>query len=288
MDQFKGKVAFITGAASGIGLGIAQALAAEGVHIAAADIEAAPLQAAEPELRAHGVSVLSIPLDVSNREAVYAAANQVSQHFGRLDILVNNAGIAYNSTPLHETEDGAIDWSYAVNTFGVLNGIKAFVPLILQGGRGGHIVNTASIGGFQVRPSKTWHQGLYASTKFAVVALSEGLRNDLAETGIGVSVLAPSLVATNIGKSDRTRPSRFGLSNRPGQQAGAGSMLGPGLDPFIVGKRTVQAIRDNEFYVFTHVEAEGILKARHRAIEAAFEKTRAFLIEHAPEELGDN
>src|SRR3546814_6394835 len=102
-----------------------------------------------------------------------------------------NAGVVYNSKPLHEIPDEAIDWCINVNIYGVLNGIKAFVPIVVEAGNGGHVVNTGSIGGFQVRKSELWHQGLYAATKYAVTALSEGLRFDLEHLGIGVSVLAP-------------------------------------------------------------------------------------------------
>jgi short-subunit dehydrogenase len=134
----------------------------------------------------------------------------------------------------------------------------------------------------QVRPSRFWHQGLYAATKFAVVALSEGLLQDLEPHGIGVSIL-PSQVATNICESDRNRQTRFGRPAEPAQNPEVADMLASGLDPLLVGERVVCAIRDNELYVFTHLEAEKILRTRHRAIEAAFGRTRVLLTEQQAE-----
>jgi NAD(P)-dependent dehydrogenase (short-subunit alcohol dehydrogenase family) len=278
MNDFPGRVAVVTGAASGIGLGIARALAVRGVSLAIADIDFASLQRAAADLSATGVSVLPIPVDVSNRRDMYAAAVAVSEAFGRLDILVNNAGVAYNAKPLHETPDEMIDWNIAVNLVGVLNGIKAFVPRIIASGRGGHVVNTSSIGGFQVRKSDKWHQGLYAATKYAVTALSEGLRLDLEHVGIGVSILAPSHVLTEIGSSDRNRPARFGGPTTGAQSPLVEQMLrASGMAPDQVGERVVQAIIDNELYVFTHMEGLPLVEARHRCIESAYEATRTYI-----------
>lgn len=278
MKDFENKVALVTGSASGIGLGIARSLAERGMSVVMLDIEQAALDSAIAELSFTGASFLPMVVDVANREAMYAAADTVKERFGRLDILVNNAGVAYNVKPLHETPDEAIDWSVNVNLFGVLNGIKAFVPLIIAGGRGGHIVNTSSIGGFQVRKNPHWHQGLYAATKFAVTALSEGLRLDLENEGIGVSVLAPAAVVTNIMTSDRNRHSRFG-GPTTGSQSGMFTEMfrQTGIAPEAVGERVVQAIIDNELYIFTHLETQGWLEERHRRIEAAFDATRSYL-----------
>lgn len=278
MKDFADRVAVVTGAASGIGLGIARSLARRGVSVVMIDIEKGALDAAVTSLSSTGVRLLPLVVDVSNRDAMYTAANAVEQAFGRLDILVNNAGVAYNSKPLHETPDPAIDWSIGVNLYGVLNGIKAFVPLIVATGQGGHVVNTSSIGGFQVNPSEHFHQGLYAATKYAVTAISEGLRNDLTSLNIGVSVLAPAAVATNIFTSDRNRPTRFGGATSGSQPAVIGEMLKTtGMAPDAVGERVIQAIIDNEAYIFTHIEVQSWLEARHRRIEAAFEATRRFL-----------
>ncbi|MHA4837661.1 SDR family NAD(P)-dependent oxidoreductase [Sphingopyxis sp. MSC1_008] len=278
MQDFEGRIAVVTGAASGIGLAIATSLAARGVLVALMDIEHDALHEAAATLSGAGATVLPLVVDVSNREKMYEAAATVRDRFGGLDILANNAGVVHNSAPLYEVPDEAIDWSIDVNVYGVLSGIKAFVPLIIETGRGGHVVNTGSIGGFQVRRSEHWHQALYAATKYAVTALSEGLRMDLEDLGIGVSVLAPSAVATNIGTSDRNRPGRFGGPAEGSLNPVVDHMLRQtGVAPEVVGERVIQGIIDNEAYIFTHLDVREWLEERHRAIEAAFDATRRFL-----------
>lgn len=282
MEDFENKVALVTGSASGIGFGIAQSLAKRGTSVVMLDIEKNALDAAVAALAPTGVRFLPMVVDVADREAMYAAARTVQENFGRLDIVVNNAGVAYNTTPLHETPDEAIDWSISVNLYGVLNGIKAFVPLIVAGGEGGHVVNTSSIGGFQVNRLPRWHQGLYAATKFAVTALSEGLRFDLEDQNIGVSVLAPANVLTNILSSDRNRPDRFGgptTGSQP-EEVLAEMFRQNGIAPEAVGERVIQAIIDNELYIFTHLATREWLEKRHRRIEEAFEATRKYLDSH--------
>ena len=278
MQDFEGRIAVVTGAASGIGLAIATSLAARGVLVALMDIEHDALHEAAATLSGAGATVLPLVVDVSNREKMYEAAATVRDRFGGLDILANNAGVVHNSAPLYEVPDEAIDWSIDVNVYGVLSGIKAFLPLIIETGRGGHVVNTGSIGGFQVRRSEHWHQALYAATKYAVTALSEGLRMDLEDLGIGVSVLAPSAVATNIGTSDRNRPGRFGGPAEGSLNPVVDHMLRQtGVAPEVVGERVIQGIIDNEAYIFTHLDVREWLEERHRAIEAAFDATRRFL-----------
>jgi NAD(P)-dependent dehydrogenase (short-subunit alcohol dehydrogenase family) len=264
--------AFVTGAASGIGLGIALALAEAGLAVAMADVDIDGLRAAEGAVRAKGVQTFSVQVDVSDEPAMIHAASRVRAEFGGIHILVNNAGVAYNAAPLWQAQREMIDWSFAVNVGGVINGVRAFVPGMIADGEGGHIVNTASIGGFQVRSSPSWHQGLYAATKFAVVALSEGLRQDLAEHRIGVSVLAPASVATRIGTSDRNRPVRFGGPTTGSQRPAVLEMLASqGMSPLTVGHMVVEAIWHNDLYIFTHPQERAVVAARHASIMAGFD-----------------
>ncbi len=151
MKDLKDKFALVTGAASGIGLGIARALAKAGTHIALSDIRAEPLEAARREIEALGVRAIGLALDVSDREAVRAAARRVEAEFGKLHILCNNAGVAFAGTAVDEATDRDWDWVIGVNLYGPINFIQAFVPLIKRHGEGGHVVNTASIAGFQIR-----------------------------------------------------------------------------------------------------------------------------------------
>jgi NAD(P)-dependent dehydrogenase (short-subunit alcohol dehydrogenase family) len=274
MDSLSGKTAVVTGGASGIGLGITQALAAAGARIALLDVEHAALLAAADPL----ADAISIVVDVSDRTAMYEAAERVRSTFGDVDVLVNNAGVVYNRTPLWDTSDRDIDWSIAVNLLGVFNGVKAFVPSMVGRARGGHIINTSSIGGFQVRHSSIMHQTLYAATKYAVTAISEGLRVDLAEHGIGVSVLAPASVKSKIGCSDRNRPERFGGPSSGSQSDEMTAVIDEhGMDPSTVGQRVTAAILNNEPYIFTHPQERGLVEARHQRIAEGFDLAERYL-----------
>ncbi len=271
MKDFAGKVAFVTGAANGIGLGIARALAKEGVHVALADIEREKVERAAAEVAALGVSTLALPLDVSDRAAVEDAAHRVEARFGRVHICVNNAGISLQRGPAHEIAPQQWEWILGVNVFGAVNGVRAFLPLLRRHGEDGHIVNTASIAGLQVHP--VLRNGSYAMTKYAVVAFSEALEAELAGSAIGVSVLCPALVTTTINNSSNRRPDRFGgpfIENRvdiaalvAGEQAA--------WTPDEVGDRVVHAIRNGEFFIFTHGVMRAGLQRRHDRIMAAFD-----------------
>src|SRR5579883_3206961 len=213
MKELRNKNAFVTGAASGIGLGICRALAREGVNVALADIEQEPLDKAVAEIAALGVRSFGMPLDVSDEAAVDRAAEKVATGFDGLHLLVNNAGVTFAGSPLLGVPQRQFDWIFGVNVFGALNCLRAFVPLIRKHGEGGHILNTASIGGLQVNPQL--RNGPYAMTKYAVVAMSETLALDLEGSGIGVSVFCPALVATNLMRSGNRRPERFGGRREP-------------------------------------------------------------------------
>lgn len=269
MDDLAGKGALVTGAASGIGLGMARALAAAGAHVLMTDYEEAALAEAHGALAATGAKVSKLRLDVSDRDAVYAAAEAARERLGRLHILCNNAGVGYEGVPADEIPDRDWDWVLGVNLFGVINGIRAFLPLIRDHGEGGHVVNTASIGGFQVRPG--FSRGAYNTTKYAVVGLSEALAQDLAPHGIGVSVLAPAAVATSIYRPVRERPPHYGGTHEGRENPALRDAIAAGLDPDQVGRWVVRAIRDNQFYVFPHPQTRDWLDARQARIQAAYD-----------------
>ncbi|HXP93873.1 MAG TPA: SDR family NAD(P)-dependent oxidoreductase [Candidatus Binatia bacterium] len=280
---FAGKVAFVTGAARGIGLGIAKALAREGSDVALADVQSESLPRARAEIEALGVRAQAFALDVSDRAAVYRVADEVQAAFGKIHIVANNAGIGYTGVPLHEVPDEDFDWVFAVNTFGVIHGIKAFVPKIIAHGEGGYVVNTASIAGLHVMPG--WHQSLYAATKMAVVALSEGLRESLAPHGIDVSVLCPAGTNTAIYtsfQSGHLRPQRFGEQVRRELRPERGAELASGLSPDEIGRITVAAMKERAFFIFTHPESRAYVEARHQRIVRDYELAPAYINRRNP------
>jgi NAD(P)-dependent dehydrogenase (short-subunit alcohol dehydrogenase family) len=267
MRDLAGKNAIVTGGASGIGFGIAKALAGAGVNVAIADIQPGPLEAARAAIAALGVKAIGIVVDVTDPASVEAAGRTVGEAFGKLHIAVNNAGVAMHGT---EVEDVSLDewrWVMGVNLNGVIHAVHSFLPLIRAHNEGGHVVNTASISGFFLREGS--RQGAYSMTKYAVVALSEALEQELRGSGIGVSVLCPGAVQTKIFDSAATRPEQFGGAySRPEQEKLRDRLLA-GLSPDAVGARVVRAIRDGEFYIFTHANELEAIRARHARIEAA-------------------
>jgi NAD(P)-dependent dehydrogenase (short-subunit alcohol dehydrogenase family) len=270
VQDLAGKFAFVTGAANGIGLGIARAFAKEGVHVAMADIEREKVERAAHDVAALGVRTLALPLDVSDRAAVENAAREVQSQFGRVHICVNNAGVSLNRGPVHQIAPAQLDWLFGVNIFGAVNGVRAFLPLIERHGEEGHIVNTASVAGLQVHP--VLRNGSYAMTKYAVVAFSEALEAELAGSRIGVSVLCPALVTTTINASSSRRPARFGGPFGEDRVDIAALVTEQtAWTPDEVGERVVHAIRNSEFFIFTHEVMREGLKRRHERIMAAFD-----------------
>lgn len=274
MREFQGKTAVVTGAASGIGLGMAKALAGAGMNLALCDLRPEPLEQARQTIEALGVKAIGIPTDVSDPASVAAAGQAIQRVFGKLHVCVNNAGVAMHGTPVEQVKPEEWNWVIGVNVMGVINGIRGFVPLIRSHGEGGHVVNTASISGFFLRAGR--NQGAYSMTKYAVVGLSEALEQELTGSGIGISVLSPGAVRTSIFESAATRPEKFGGPyQRPEQEALRGAFSPAALDPEAVGRRVLRAIRDNEFYVFTHTGERDAVEARHARIRAGFDHAEA-------------
>ena len=282
MRDFKGKTAIVTGAASGIGLGIAKALAHAGANIVLADVRAGPLEAATKAIEATGARAIGVTADVSDPDSVAAAGQAALDAFGALHIAVNNAGVAMHGTPVEAVTPQEWDWVIGVNVKGVINGIRTFVPMIRAHGQGGHVVNTGSVSSLFVREGR--NQGAYAMSKYAVLALSEALEQELAGSGIGVSILCPGGVNTSIFDSAATRPDRFGGSySRPGQEALKSAFANGMLAPDVVGRRVLQAIQDDEFYILTHIGEREIIGARLDRIKAAFDRADAAMptIDHS-------
>ncbi len=269
MQDISGRVAFVTGAANGIGLGICRALARSGTQIALADIQPDALERARSEIAALGVRAIALTLDVSDANAVARAADAVEAEFGKVHIVCNNAGISLGDVRLLEMTRAQWDWIFGVNLFGVVNGVQAFVPRIRKHGEGGHVVNTASMAGLQVNPNIPGI-GAYAMTKHGVIALSEALAMELQGTNIGISVLCPAQVDTTLYDSGRRRPARFGGSYQRADLNEARARSATGLSADAVGEHVVHAIRTNEYFIFTHPQARGRVEERHARMMAGF------------------
>ena len=248
MKDVAGKVAFITGAASGMGLGMARAFADAGMKIMMADIDAGKLSEAAAELTAKGADVATVVYDVTKRDSVYAAADATVARFGKVNVLCNNAGINVGGT-YEELSQQDWDWVIAVNQLGVQYGISAFLPKIKANGEEGHIMTTSSMAGL-VNAGPGWAP--YNASKFAVVVMMEVLKSELKETPIGVSVLCPGAVATNIVEAAKHRPADYGSSgDKPVIPGDANILLEQGLDPDVVGKLVLEGILAEQFYLFT-------------------------------------
>jgi NAD(P)-dependent dehydrogenase (short-subunit alcohol dehydrogenase family) len=269
MQDFRGKTAIVTGAASGIGFGIARALAEAGMNLVLADIQPDKLEAARAAIEAVGVAAIGVTVDVTDPDSVAGVGRAAVEKFGKLHVAVNNAGVAMHGSKLVDVGLDEWRWVIGVNLMGVIHGIRSFVPLIRQHGEGGHVVNTASVSGFFVREGAD--QGAYSMTKYAVLALSEALEQEVRDVGIGVSVLCPGPVNTNIFGSAATRPAQFGGPYVREAQEQRRAQTSTGLAPEVVGRCVVQAMRDGDFYIVTHATERAAIEARHRRIEAAFD-----------------
>ncbi|WP_303782653.1 SDR family NAD(P)-dependent oxidoreductase [Sandarakinorhabdus limnophila] len=276
MQDLVGKVAFVTGAASGIGLGIAEALAQAGVKVMMADIDQDALDREVTRLAATNAHVAGVRADVSLKAELQRAADATIERFGKVHILVNNAGVGGGGT-YGEWSDASWDWVIGVNLMSVVWGIEIFGPLMEKHGEGGQIVSTASMAGLvaAVAPG-------YNVTKYGVVALSEGLRPTLATKGIGVSVLCPGFIRTRIMESARALPERLAgkvalpdPSSLPNEFAVmAAQAIQNGIDPLYVGELVVEGIEGDWPYIFTDNNFEGGVDLRFAAIKAGFDKIR--------------
>tara|TARA_Y100000815_G_scaffold273482_1_gene304867 strand:- start:191 stop:1039 length:849 start_codon:yes stop_codon:yes gene_type:complete len=268
----RGRTAFITGGANGIGLGIARALARADAKVALADVDCDALEAAEREL-GQITEVACVTLDVRDREAFRAAADAVEDRLGPVSLLFNNAGVA-GGAPVGRLTYELWDWGIGINLDGVINGIQTFLPrMVERGDRGGYIVNTSSGAGLAVSGGAGL---LYHGSKYAVVGLSEALALELAESGIGVSVLCPGPVATDIIRRTRwmqpsvTRSMSKGqLDKARAQSAQMKAQLAQGVSADAVGEQVLEAMRDKQLYIHTDRYMVPYVAARTRALLAA-------------------
>lgn len=254
MESFKDKVAVVTGGGSGIGRAMALALAREGARVVLADLDEAAMDGVARQARGHGVETLAVRTDVTELAQVQALAERAWKAFGAVHVLCNNAGVAAWGG-LEKATHRDWQWVLGVNLWGVIHGIEAFVPRMIAGGQRGHIVNTASMAGLIASQGL----GVYNTSKYAVVGLSETLAKDLKPHGIGVSVLCPMGVETRIRESERSRPAA--LRNDAAAEP-AVELIGRYLAPDTVAGMVLDAVRRGELYVITHDEGLEPLRRR--------------------------
>lgn len=273
--DLKGKVAFITGGAAGLGLSMARAFGKEGMKVMLADIDEKALASAKKDLEDRQVAVSTVICDVTDRNSLKSAALQTIADFGKVHVVCNNAGVAVGGA-WNTVRDRDWDWIIDVNIKGVFYGVETFMPLILSHGEGGHFVNTASMAGMVSPPNLE----PYCASKFAVVAMSEGWAMQFAPLGVGVSALCPGFVKTLIHESWRNKQQKYGgaTDTDPGvgatREEAAANVLN-GIDPDIVGARVVEGIKNNEVHIFTHREMRPFVEMRFQSIMADFDRADA-------------
>lgn len=266
----EGTSAFVTGGGGGIGFGIAKALAQKGASVACVDVRPELLAEVNAIAQAEGWAnrLMTWELDITDREGFARALDAAEETCGPLEIMVNNAGVGI-AGPIVDAEFSDWDWGIGVNITGIVNGVVASLPRLQAHGRPAHIVNTASLGALlPARPTR----GIYAATKHAIVGMTEHLRLDLEDTSVGVSLLLPGPVRTNIARSEQLRPAGMegAASFKSVRDPSAAPPEFPGmLDAIQVGERVLRGIERNEFYIITHPQYLDAIRKRHKAIEDA-------------------
>ncbi len=262
MKEFKNKVALITGAANGIGRGIAERCLKEGMKVVLADVEEDALEKTEKEIKTAGADTLAVCTDVSKAEDIESLAEKTLHVFGEIHLLFNNAGVC-NSDKVSISKSTLADWEWmmGVNLWGVIHCLRTFVPIMLRQGTEGHIVNTSSFAGLMSSPG----MGIYHVTKHGIVTLSETLYHELRlkKSSIGVSVLCPGHVRTQILDSERNRPIELrNFSNSKNQDKQYQKFIQEGMPPEQAAEHVFSAIRENKFYIFTHPEFKKMIQLR--------------------------
>ncbi len=278
MRDFTDRTAFITGGAGGFGRAFAKALLAEGAKVALADVDERALARAVEELQAPPGRLLGLACDASDRSSLEQAAAEAIRAFGRVHLVFNNAGVGGRSAGLEELTGPDWEWVIRVNLMSVAHGAAIFLPHLRAHGEGGHFVNTASMAGMLGQPQ----MGPYSATKAAVVALSETLSHELKGTNIGVSVLCPGFAKTGIAddRPNPLAPQAAQKVSKAGAERAAQVRLAvqTGLDPAEVAARTLQGIRDDDLYIFTHADMRPWLDKRLDRIRAAYDKADRFAL----------
>ena len=270
MQDVNGKTAFVTGGASGIGLGMVQSFVAAGMKVAVADVEQAALDRAKAEFESSSAEVLFLKVDVTDRDAMEQAAQETEDAFGNVHVVCNNAGVAVAGR-VDKMDYKDWDWVMGVNVDGVINGVNTFVNRMRAHGEGGHFVNTASMAGLIPIPGGS----IYTAGKYAVVGLSEVMRTELARFDIGISVLCPGGVTTNVSASGRNRPAELQLE-KDTSKLGMGktplgeSVLANMLDASVVGDMVLAAVLANDAYIFSHPELKSAFDVRANGINESF------------------
>ena len=275
MKEFEGRTAVITGAASGIGFALAKKFAEEKMNIVLADIEQDALDAAVNKISDLGVEAIGIQVDVMDKQAVSHLADESIKAFGNIHVLCNNAGVASTvvGDGIWDLDDSDWEWVLGVNFYGTLYGIQSFVPHMIKHKEEGHVLNTISLAG--ILPG----EAIYGVSKHAALALSESLWQGLKKkkSKIGASVLCPGFVATNIIESDRNRPDHLAAKNKANfvLKKLAATVLKRGKEPNEIAQVTLQAIRDNQFYILPHTNYDDMIKERYSRILARTEPQEA-------------
>lgn len=252
MQNLKGKTAVVVGGGQGIGRGIALAFAREGMNVAVLDIEESAAKSVAQEIQDLGTRGFGCRADVTNVDYLNAAAREVTAALGPVHVLSNNAGVVVPQGPITEKKAADWEWVFSVNLFGIVNCVQTFLPAIRAHGKGGHIVNTSSAAGLIA--IHDLEVGIYTASKYACNGYSEILRGELAEENIGVSVLCPGLIATDLSQtSARNRPARFG-GPQPEPPAMTEELVAQAMEPEDVGPIVVRGIQANRLTILTHPE----------------------------------
>lgn len=273
MRDVQGKVAVVTGAASGIGRGMVESFVAAGMKVVLSDVDGAALEHTTAQLRAAGADVQGVPTDVSNAQDVERLAQRTLSAYGAVHVVCNNAGI--NNIGASPSWLSTLDdwkWILGVNLMGVIHGMRTFLPILIEQGGEGHVVNTASVAGLAPGPV------MYTTTKFGVVGLTEATQLELQQGGFKpkLSLLCPGLVNTDILNSERHRPAAFPEASQAASgpsadaaRAAIAAAIGQAMSPRTVGDMVLNAIVEERFYVLTHPDRVRFIEARMQAIIAA-------------------